>query len=61
MDVPDKCVKDAANVGQQCRNAAQAYESSDQLRFLDLLLADLTEARDDLAHQAAVVHPPHEP
>ena len=58
---PASCIDDASSIAMICRIAAEAHEPSDRIKFLDALLADLTEARDDLAHQDAVAHQhPHE-
>jgi len=61
-DEQSSCLEDASSMAMICRIAAEAHQPSERIQFLDALLADLSEARDDLAHQDAVAHHhPHEP
>ena len=52
--------EDANGLALICRLAVQARAAEHQLPFLEALLADLTEVRDDLLHQAATSHHTHQ-
>ncbi len=51
---------DATGLALICRLAVHARRTEDQVPFLDALLADLTEVRDDLLHQAGIAHHSHQ-
>lgn len=57
---PNTLEEDANGLALICRLAVQARSAEHQLPFLEALLADLTEVRDDLLHQVSNAHHLHQ-
>ena len=55
----ERTEEDATSIAMLCRIAAMAHEPCDRLKFLELVIADLTEARDEAVHQASSLHHLH--